>query len=174
MANYANGSIPSGSGSYFQQSWSPDSKWITFLNAEENGFDAVFMYEVATGKTVRVTDGMSDAGAPSFSADGKYLFFPASTNSGAGLSGLHMQTYDRASASNLYAAVLSKSTATPFTPESDEETVKSDDKDKDKKKIPPKLRPPSLKPQLLTRTAFSSVLSLSRFLPAAFMALTDL
>lgn len=134
VAHYANGSIPSGSGSYFQQSWSPDSKYITFLNAEENGFDAVFMYEIASGKTIRVTDGMSDAGAPSFSADGKYLFFPASTNSGAGLSGLHMQTYDRNSASNLYAAVLSKNTPTPFTPESDEETVKTDDKEKEKDK----------------------------------------
>ncbi|WP_232826970.1 S41 family peptidase [Chitinophaga deserti] len=134
VASYSNGSIPSGSSNVFQPAWSADSKWIAFLNAEDNGFDAVFMYEVATGKTVRVTDGMSDAGAPSFSADGKFLFFPASTNSGAAISGLHMQTYDRNIANNLYAAVLSKSTATPFTPESDEETVKTDDKEKDKDK----------------------------------------
>lgn len=134
VATYANGSIPSGSANVFQPSWSTDSKWIAFLNAEENGFDAVFLYEVASGKTHRVSDGMSDAGAPSFSADGKYLFFPASTNSGAGLSGLHMQTYDRNAQSSLYAAILSKDTPTPLTPESDEETVKSEQKDTDKDK----------------------------------------
>ncbi|WP_423735666.1 S41 family peptidase [Chitinophaga caseinilytica] len=147
VATYANGSIPSGGSNPFQPSWSPDSKWITFVNAEENGFDAVFLYEVAGGKTVRVTDGMSDASAPSFSADGKFLFFPASTNSGMGLSGLHMQTYDRSNAMALYAAVLSNKTATPFTPESDEETVKTDekkedkDKEKDKKKDSTKAAP---------------------------------
>lgn len=124
----SNGSIPSGGGNVFAPSWSPDSKWITYLKLSPNGYDAVYLYSLESGKVTPITDGMSDAGNPTFSADGKYIFFPASTNSGAGLSGLHMQTYERNATSNIYAAILAKSTPTIFTPESDEETVKTEEK----------------------------------------------
>ncbi|RPD43214.1 S41 family peptidase [Chitinophaga barathri] len=129
---YSNGSIPSGSSNVFGPSWSPDSKYLAYTNALPNGFDGIYLYNLETGKSVEVTDGMSDAGNPSFSADGKYLFFPASTNSGMAISGLHMQTYERRVMSNIYAVLLSKSTPTIFTPESDEEAVKEADKEKEK------------------------------------------
>ncbi len=127
-----NGSIPSGNSNVFVPVWSPDSKWIAYLKLQENGFDAVYLYGLESGKSTPVTDGMGDAGNPVFSADGKYLFFPGSTNSGLGLSGLHMQTYGRQSAFNVYAVMLDKNTPTIFTPESDEETVKGAEPDKKK------------------------------------------
>lgn len=134
IATYSNGSIPSGSSNVFAPGWSPDSRYITYVNAQPNGFDAVYLYSIASGKNAQVSDGMSDAGNPTFSADGKYVFFPASTNSGMAISGLHMLTYERKVTSNIYAALLSKSTPTIFTPESDEETVKEENKDKEKEK----------------------------------------
>ena len=103
-----NGSIPSGNSNVFVSVWSPDSKWISYLKLQENGFDAVYLYSLESGKSTPVTDGMGDAGNPTFSADGKYLFFPGSTNSGLGLSGLHMQTYGRQAAFNVYAVMLDK------------------------------------------------------------------
>ncbi len=126
-----NGSIPP-NGNVFAPSWSPDSKWITYIKTQTNGYDAVYLYSLSSGQSTMVTDGMSDAGNPTFSADGKYVFFPASTNNGASQSGLHMQTYDRPSSSNIYAILLAKSTPTIFTPESDEETVKGEDAEKKK------------------------------------------
>lgn len=127
-----NGSIPSGSSNVFAPSWSPDSKWITYVKLEENGFDAVYLYSLESGKTVAVTDAMGDAGNPVFSADGKYIFFPGSTNSGLSISGLHMQTYERRMEFNIYAVLLAKNTPTIFTPESDEETVKAAEPEKKK------------------------------------------
>lgn len=122
----SNASIPSGNSNVFAPSWSPDSKWLTYLKAAPNGYDAVYLYSLESGKSVAITDEMSNAGDPSFSADGKYIFFPSSTNSGMAISGLHMQTYERKVSSNLYAVLLAKSTPTIFTPESDEETVKEE------------------------------------------------
>ncbi|QEH42810.1 S41 family peptidase [Chitinophaga sp. XS-30] len=122
----SNASIPSGNSNVFAPSWSPDSKWLTYLKAAPNGYDAVYLYSLESGRSVAITDEMSNAGDPSFSADGKYIFFPSSTNSGMAISGLHMQTYERKVSSSLYAVLLAKSTPTIFTPESDEETIKED------------------------------------------------
>ncbi|WP_343703651.1 PDZ domain-containing protein [Chitinophaga sp.] len=127
-----NGSIPSGSSNVFAPAWSPDSKWISYIKLQENGFDAVYLYSLESGKSARITDGMGDVGNPTFSADGKYLFFPGSTNSGMSLSGLHMQTYGRNTSFNIYAVMLAKNTPTIFTPESDEETVKGAEPEKKK------------------------------------------
>ncbi|MGX5816821.1 S41 family peptidase [Chitinophaga lutea] len=127
VANNPNGSIAPARNP-FVPSWSPDSKWLTYLNTAENGFDVVYLYSLESGKNTAVTDAMGDAGNPVFSADGKYLFFPGTTNSGMSLSGLHMQTYGREMTFNLYAALLDKKTPTIFTPESDEETVKPAEK----------------------------------------------
>lgn len=129
---YTYGSIPSGGSNVFAPVWSPDSKYLTYVNALPNGFDCVYLYSLESGKAVQVSDAMTDTGNPTFSADGKYIFFPASTNSGMAISGLHMQTYERRVTSNIYAVLLSKSTPTIFTPESDEEAVKEADKDKEK------------------------------------------
>ncbi|WP_119079685.1 S41 family peptidase [Chitinophaga alhagiae] len=127
-----NGSIPSGSSNVFAPVWSPDSKWISYIKLQENGFDAVYLYSIETGKSTQVTDGMGDVGNPTFSADGKYLFFPGSTNSGMSISGLHMQTYGRNRSFNIYAVMLAKNTPTIFTPESDEEPVKTTEPEKKK------------------------------------------
>lgn len=126
-----NGTIPPGGGNTFSASWSPDSKWLVYLKEGLNGFDAIHLYNLANAQSVAVTDNMSNAGMPAFSADGKYLFFPVSTNSGMSLSGLHMQTYDRPMNFNIYAILLSKDTPGIFTPESDEEAVKTEEKKKD-------------------------------------------
>jgi len=43
------------------------------------------LYSVDSGKSTQVTDGMSDARVPVFDAEGKYLYFVASTDTGASL-----------------------------------------------------------------------------------------
>ena len=69
---------------------------------------------------------MSDAAEPIFDADGKYLFFRASTNSGMTKSGLDMTSNDHPVTYNIYIAVLRKDLPSPFQPESDEEGVKEE------------------------------------------------
>jgi len=117
----------------FAPVWSPDSKWIAYTRRLDNHFDAVFLYELATGKTHQITDGRSHASSPSFSLDGKYLFFMASTNVGLNVAVAHMSSYDRPVTMNLYLVVLNKDDPSPFAVESDEEKVEDEEEKKEDK-----------------------------------------
>ena len=106
-------------------SWSPDSKWLAYSKVLSNQLSAIHLYSVADGKSTQITDGMSDAVTPVFDKDGKYLYFAASTNAGAGLA-LDISAIGRTSNSSLYLIVLDKTQPSPFAPESDEEKVAED------------------------------------------------
>jgi tricorn protease len=114
--------------------WSPDSQWIAYAKRLDNHLRAIFVYELATGKTHQVTDGMSDAESPCFSRDGRYLFFAASTNFGLNTGWSDMSSYERPFTRSLYAAVLDKETTSPLAPESDEEPVRAESKKSDEAK----------------------------------------
>jgi tricorn protease len=102
-------------------SWSPDSKWIAFQRALPNRLRAIHIYSLESGKSVQITDGMSDARSPVFDRDGQYLFFLASTNYGPATSGLDMTSDEHEVTSNIYLAVLPNNILSPLAPESDEE-----------------------------------------------------
>ena len=63
---------------------------------------------------------MSDAQYPVFDADGKYLYFAASTDSGQSLQP-DIHSFSRPVTRAIYLAVLAKDEPSPFAPESDEE-----------------------------------------------------
>jgi len=100
--------------------WSPDSKWLAYEKRLPNYMGAIFLYSVDTGKVAQVTDGMSDARFPVFDADGKYLYFTASTDSGQSLQP-DIHSFSRPVTGSIYLAVLAKDEPSPFAPESDEE-----------------------------------------------------
>ncbi len=102
--------------------WSPDSKWIAYVKHLNSLYKAVVAYNVETGMTKQVTDGLSDATSPAWDASGKYLWFFASTDFGLGSQWLDMTSYDHEETSALYFAVLNKTDPSPLMPESDEET----------------------------------------------------
>src|SRR5690606_31908507 len=118
---------------HFQPSWSYDSNWIAYITSLGNGVRTLFMYNLKTKQSTQITDGMSAVNQPTFSRDGKYLFFSASTNTGLTNSGLHMTAYERNVNYNVYAFILSKDTPSIFKNESDEEEVAEDKKESNKK-----------------------------------------
>lgn len=119
----------------FQPSWSFDSKLIAYSKVLNNGVNAIFIYHLDSKQSQQITDGMSAVSQPTFTRDGKYLVFNASTNIGLTNSGLHMTAYDRRPEYNAYAFILSSDSPSIFKNESDEETVKTDApaKEEDKK-----------------------------------------
>ena len=121
-----------GYGNLFGPSWSPDSKWLAYSKRLPNYFSAVFLYAAADGTTRQVTDGMSDAQSPVFDPDGKYLYFTASTDSGASLQP-DIHSGFKPSTRSVYLAVLSKDEPSPFAPESDEEKGTEEKKADEKK-----------------------------------------
>jgi tricorn protease len=105
--------------------WSPDSKWLAYARRQKNYMSAIYLYSIADSKSTQVTDGMSDARYPVFDKDGKYLYFTASTDSGASLQP-DIHSFTRPVSRSIYLLVLSKDDPSPLAPESDEE--KGEDK----------------------------------------------
>ena len=101
--------------------WSPDSKWVAYASRLNTLYRAIFASNVETGETRQVTDGLADAMFPAWDADGKYLWFLASTNFGLRSQWLDMTSYDREETFGLYFAVLKKGEPSPLLPESDED-----------------------------------------------------
>ncbi len=108
-------------------SWSPDSKWIAYTKTLRNYMGAVFVHNLAEGKSTQVTDGMSDARNPVWDRDGKHLYFTASTDSGPAIQP-DIQSGARTATSSVYLIVLSKTDPSPFAPESDEEKAAEEKK----------------------------------------------
>lgn len=119
---------------HFQPSWSYDANWIAYIKSLGNGVRTLFMYNLETKQSTQITDGMSVVNQPTFSRDGKYLFFSASTNTGLTNSGLHMSAHERNVNFNVYAFILSNDTPSLFKSESDEEKIADEKKDNEKDK----------------------------------------
>ena len=109
--------------------WSPDSKWIAYTKQLPSHLHAVFAYSLDTAKSVRVTDGMSDALYADWDKGGKYLYFTASTDTGLAASWLDMSSINRPVTRSVYVVVLKKDLPSPLAPESDEEKPEEAKKD---------------------------------------------
>jgi tricorn protease len=101
--------------------WSPDSKWVAYARLLDNQHKAIKAYNIETGVTHQLTDGMSDATSPVWDANGKYLYFLASTNFALNTGWLDMSSYDHPVSRGVYVMVLAKGEPSPFMPKSDEE-----------------------------------------------------
>jgi tricorn protease len=106
--------------------WSPDGQWLAYAKRLPSMYRAIFAYNVGTGETKQVTDGLADANWAAWDASGKYLWFLASTNFALNSAWLDMSSYDRPQTRALYLTVLRKSDPSPVLPESDEEMVRVD------------------------------------------------
>jgi tricorn protease len=55
--------------------WSPQAGYLAYTLNEDNAQPSVFVWNVATAKSVRVTDPLFGESNPAFSPDGKFLYF---------------------------------------------------------------------------------------------------
>jgi tricorn protease len=89
---------------------------------------------LASGKKSTITGGDVDVASPTFSRDGKLLFFAGSTNSGPIQVGLNMSSQERPYRAGLYAAVLAADGESPLLPDSGDENAEGEDEGKEKDK----------------------------------------
>ncbi len=106
-----------------QPVWSPDSKWIAYSRQLNSSYKAVFVYNIESGKTLQLTDGMADVLTPAWDINGKYMYILASTNYGLGTGWLDMSSYDPDITRSLYCIVLSADEKSPILPKSDDEEL---------------------------------------------------
>jgi len=121
-------------------SWSPNGGWLAYAKGEENNFNSIFLFEVASGKTHRVTTDFTEDGSPCFDDEGKYLFFVSARDFDPTLGGFDLKPL-WTNMDGIYLVTLREDVEHPFPPESDEAEVteegdasKDDEaKDEDKK-----------------------------------------
>ncbi len=103
--------------------WSPDSRWFVYTVITKTYFSRIYLYSLEQGKSFAVTDGLSDASEPVFDADGKYLYFFASTDAGPVNNWFDQSSADMKASRSIYLITLQRDTISPFAKESDEEKV---------------------------------------------------
>ncbi len=113
-----------------QYAWSPDSRWIAYLKPESESKDIIHLYSLESRQTTPVTDGWYDVSQPTFSPDGKYLFFE-SDRSFEPVSSQTEYVYAYFDMARVYFVTLARDTQSPFEPKSDE--VKTAKKEEPKK-----------------------------------------
>ena len=106
--------------------WSPDSRWVAYAKPEVESMMKVYLYSVEAKKTYEVTDGWYNSGDPSFSPDGKYLFFVSDRDFNPVMSATELN-HAYLSMSRVYFVTLAKDTKSPFEPKSDEVAVKKEE-----------------------------------------------
>lgn len=115
-----------------RSNWSPDSKWIAYTLGTPTFFRRVHVYSLDQDRSYPVTDGLSSVEEPTFDAEGKHLWFLASTDAGPVAQWFDMSNSDLRLTSSLYLAVLRKDLPNPLAKESDEEKPKEEKKEPDK------------------------------------------
>ncbi len=101
-------------------SFSPDSKFIAFNHNEPTWITAIYLYEIASGKTVCVTNRNVNSVNPIFSTDGKFLLYVADSQlTPIAVDGTHKYAFDNMR--RVYMVALSPDTPSPFLPKNEDE-----------------------------------------------------
>jgi len=120
-------------------SWSPDSKWISFVQSADNTMHQIHLYNLNTGETFPITTDRANSRYPTWSPDGKFIYFLSdrsfTTLVGSPWGSRQPEPYFDAK-EKLYHISLEKGIRSPFRPKDEllsieKEQNKTKDKDED-------------------------------------------
>ena len=109
--------------------WSPDSRWIAYVKPEDETMGRIYLYSTESKGTIPATDGWFAVSQPSFSADGKLLFFVSARTFNPTYGQTEFQ-HVYSDMSKIYLLALAKDTKSPVAPRSDEVKIKEEPKPK--------------------------------------------
>lgn len=122
-------------------SWSPDSKWLAFMQTADNTMSQIFLYGIDAQETFPITTDRANSMQPTWSPDGKFIYFLSdrsfTTIVGSPWGPRQPEPYFDAS-EKLYHIALQKSTRSPFRPNDELNKTKEspvDDKGKEVVKV---------------------------------------
>ncbi|MBI1356693.1 MAG: protease [Acidobacteria bacterium] len=114
--------------------FSPDSRWLAFVDTESNTFQRIKLYEIESGRLVDVTSDRYNSFDPVWSADGDWLYFLSDrelTSVVPSPWGPRQPEPFFNKTNKIYLLALEKGLRSPFQPD-DELTADAKDKDKQK------------------------------------------
>ena len=105
--------------------FSPDSRWVTYSNNAENGNSAIWVYNIESGLSNKLTDNTFSEFSPVFSKCGNYIFFLSNRDFNLEFSSFEF-TYLYNNATRIYALALKKDSPKLFKYKNDVESVKKE------------------------------------------------
>jgi tricorn protease len=108
------------------QAFSPDGRWLAFSVSAVGRRRDLALYEIATDKLTRLGDGSGIDLNPVWSPDGKYLYFVSSRHENPVASDVEFD-FAILKSGGIYAIPLTRDTASPVAPKSDEASSTADE-----------------------------------------------
>ncbi|HQH18223.1 MAG TPA: PDZ domain-containing protein [Bacteroidales bacterium] len=121
-------------GEFTQYCWSPDSKWLAYTFPTQSSMNKIYLYELSSKAKCEVTDGWYDSGSPSFSSDGKFLFFSSDRDFNPTYSWTEWN-HAYTDMSKVYFVTLAKATINPLKPENDEVVLSKEEEKETAKEL---------------------------------------
>jgi tricorn protease len=106
--------------------WAPDGHWLAYVITGANQLSGIWLYNLDTRKSTRVSDPHSNDFNPGFDAAGRYLYFISTRHENPTLSRSEFNIATLKMA-GIYVATLKKGAPSPFAPRSDEGAVAAGD-----------------------------------------------
>ncbi len=101
-------------------SWSPDSKWLAFVQTAENTMAQIHLYSVADGSSFALTTDRANSQYPQWSPDGEFIYFISdrsfTTLVGSPWGSRQPEPYFDAS-EKIYHIALQRGVRSPFRPD---------------------------------------------------------
>lgn len=117
----------------FSVTWSTDSNYFAYSRGTNNrAKTAIFVYDIKKDEAKQLTSGYYSDNSPTFSKDGKYLFFITNRTFQPVYSDMD-NTFIYPNSSNIAVATLDTSTESLIAVKNDTFEIKKEEKDKDKK-----------------------------------------
>ena len=110
-------------------SWSKDSKWIAFTEGLDNSNQAIFLYNLDTEQKHQATSGFFQDSSPTFSSDGKYLFYLTNRSFSAAYSDMGDGTWVYPNATQIASLSLTTEAPSLLHPKNDEYNVEDGHKE---------------------------------------------
>ncbi|MBX3043592.1 MAG: PD40 domain-containing protein [Candidatus Kapabacteria bacterium] len=114
--------------------WSPDSRWIAYVDYPESRFGQINIYSLETGKSIPVTSEMYSSYNPKFTPGGRFLLFVSDREFNPSM-GNFEYNFQYSHMANVYGLTLQDTIMNPFAVfENDEESLDEEEKQKRSKK----------------------------------------
>jgi tricorn protease len=120
--------------------WSPCSQWVAYTKMEQSLYDSIFVYSLKDKKSYRLTSDMTEDWSPSFSPDGKYLYF-LSNRTFNPIMGFADQNHIFLNMGRPYVMLLQADAEPPFRPKDSEEKVEKEEAEEEAEKATEKEEP---------------------------------